>query len=94
MRILLRNIQLYQSRWEDSAEAEMKKVKDRSDARWAKALPIIEADAKKGSLLFPGLQSLEICLKRKIPAFPGAEGGGKFSFGGRGGKSICCYQFE
>src|SRR6187455_1703226 len=64
----------------------MKKVKDRSDARWAKALPIIEADAKKGKPFIHWAAKPGDLPQAKIPAFPGAEGGGKFSFGGRGGK--------
>ena len=71
---------------EDSAAAEMKKVQDRSDAMWTKALPIIEAEAKNGKPFIPWAAKPEDLPQAKIPAFPGAEGGGKFSFGGRGGK--------
>jgi hypothetical protein len=71
---------------EDSATAEMKKVQDRSDAMWAKALPVIEADTKKGKPFIPWAAKPGDLPQAKIPAFPGAEGGGKFSFGGRGGK--------
>ena len=71
---------------EDSAEAEMKKIKDRSDAMWAKALPIIEEEATKGKPFIPWAAKPGDLPQAKIPAFPGAEGGGKFCFGGRGGK--------
>lgn len=70
---------------EDSANAEMKKFRDRSDLAWVKALPIIEADEKKGKPYVPWAAKPEDLPQAAIPAFPGAEGGGKFSFGGRGG---------
>src|SRR6185503_7839817 len=71
---------------EDSANAELKKFQQRSDERWAKALPIIETEAKKGKPYIPWAQKPEDLPQASIPAFPGAEGGGAFSFGGRGGK--------
>lgn len=71
---------------EDSANAEMKKFRDRSDLAWAKAWPIIEADEKKGKPYIPWAAKPDELPQAAIPAFPGAEGGGKFSFGGRGGK--------
>ena len=71
---------------EDSAEREMAKFKQRSDEAWAKALPAIEADAKRGKPFIPWAAKPEDLPQAKIPAFPGAEGGGAYSFGGRGGK--------
>lgn len=71
---------------EDSANAEMKKIQQRSDERWAKALPIIEEESKKGKPFIPWAQKPEDLPQASLPAFPGAEGGGAFSFGGRGGK--------
>jgi hypothetical protein len=71
---------------EDSAASEMEKVKKLSDEVWQKALPIIEADEKKGKPYVPWAAKPEDLPQAKIPAFPGAEGGGAFSFGGRGGK--------
>lgn len=71
---------------QDSADAEMKKFEHLSDEAWAKALPIIEADGKKGKPYVPWAQKPEDLPQASIPAFPGAEGGGAFSFGGRGGK--------
>lgn len=73
---------------EDSTNAEMKKFKERSDAAWAKAWPIIQADEKKGKPYVPWAAKPSDLPQAKIPAFPGAEGGGKFSFGGRGGRVI------
>ena len=63
------------------AEAERK-----SEIAWQKALPIIEAEAKKGKPYIPWAARPVDLPQSDIPAFPGAEGGGAFSFGGRGGQ--------
>jgi hypothetical protein len=52
----------------------------------AKLQPEIEAWGKKGKPYIPWASKPEDLPQAKIPAFPGAEGGGRFSFGGRGGK--------
>ncbi len=57
-----------------------------SDEAWKKALPIIEADEKKGKPYVPWANKPEDLPQAKIVAFPGAEGGGAYTFGGRGGK--------
>ena len=59
-----------------------------SDEAWAKALPVIEAEAKQGKPFIPWAAKPDDLPQADIPAFPGAEGGGKYSFGGRGGKVI------
>ena len=41
---------------------------------------------KQGKPYIPWASKPEDLPQAKVPAFPGAEGGGKFSFGGRGGK--------
>ena len=64
----------------DSALAEAKK---RSDVAWQKALPVIE---KEGKPYVPWASKPSDLPQASIVAFPGAEGGGAFSFGGRGGK--------
>ncbi|HLZ55128.1 MAG TPA: polysaccharide lyase, partial [Verrucomicrobiae bacterium] len=64
------------------------------DAAWnqyeqnviAKDAPQIAGWAQKGKPFIPGASKPEDLPQAKVPAFPGAEGGGKFSFGGRGGK--------
>lgn len=64
------------------------------DAAWnryeqnviAKDSPQIAEWAKKGKPFIPWASKPEDLPQAKVPAFPGAEGGGKFSFGGRGGK--------
>lgn len=48
--------------------------------------PQIAEWAKKGKPFIPWAAKPGDLPQAKVPAFPGAEGGGKFSFGGRGGK--------
>ncbi len=57
-----------------------------SDEAFAHALPTIEEWAKKGKPYIPSAAKPEDLPQAKIPAFPGAQGGGMYSFGGRGGK--------
>src|SRR5688572_22412989 len=69
--------------WSDSL---MNASHKQSDIAWAKAVPIIEKEAKEGKPYIPWAARPYDLPQADIPAFPGAEGGGKFSFGGRGGK--------
>lgn len=71
---------------EKSADSALNEVKKLSDLAWAKALPTIERDAKNGKPFIPWAAKPSDLPQAKIPAFPGAEGGGAYSFGGRGGK--------
>ena len=48
--------------------------------------PVIAEWAKMGKPFIPWAALPSDLPQAKVPAFPGAEGGGKFSFGGRGGK--------
>lgn len=66
----------------------MEEARRQSDIAWEKALPIIEAEAKAGKPYIPWAARPSDLPQATIPAFPGAEGGGAFSFGGRGGKVI------
>ena len=66
----------------------MSEGRQRSDEAWAKALPIVEKEAKEGRPYIPWASRPDDLPQAKIPAFPGAEGGGMFSYGGRGGKVI------
>lgn len=59
-----------------------------SDSAWAKAYPIILEEAKRGKPYIPWGSKPADLPQAKIPAFPGAMGGGAYSFGGRGGKVI------
>lgn len=57
-----------------------------SDAAWEAALPAVKAWEGKGKPYIPSAAAPDELPQADIPAFPGAEGGGMFSFGGRGGK--------
>ncbi|PHN02441.1 pectate lyase family protein [Flavilitoribacter nigricans] len=59
-----------------------------SDSMWQLALPIIEKEAAEGRPYIPWAKRPYDLPQASIPAFPGAEGGGMYSFGGRGGKVI------
>lgn len=62
--------------------------KAHSDSAWEKAFPIVVEEAKKGRHYVPWASRPYDLKKEKIPAFPGAEGGGMYTAGGRGGKVI------
>lgn len=66
----------------------MNQVRAASDAAWAKALPIVKEEALHGRPYIPWAERPDDLPQADIPAFPGAEGGGMYSFGGRGGKVI------
>jgi hypothetical protein len=66
----------------------VRKAQEASDAAFAKALPIIEKEAKEGRPYIPWAERPSDLPQAKIPAFPGAEGGGAYSFGGRGGRVL------
>ena len=72
-----------------AAAAKQKAATDqRSDEIFARALPEIQSWAAKGKPYLPGAAKPEDLPQASIPAFPGAWGGGMYSFGGRGGKVI------
>ena len=54
----------------------------------AKALPVVMSEATQGRPYKPWASKPEDLIKSNIPAFPGAEGGGAYTPGGRGGKVI------
>jgi len=60
----------------------------RSDLAFEKAQPAIQQDEKNGKPYIPWAAKPSDLPQAKIPAFPGAEGGGMYSFGGRGGRVI------
>src|SRR5688500_562102 len=72
-----------EKRWSDSL---MEAARKQSDEAWNKAKPIIEKEATEGKPYIPWAARPTDLPQADIPAFPGAEGGGKYSFGGRGGK--------
>ena len=61
-------------------------AKHLSDLAWEKALPIVEQQAKEGRPYVPWADKPDMLIKADIKAFPGAEGGGAYTPGGRGGK--------
>src|SRR5687768_5510360 len=71
---------------QDATDSMMNVARKASDAAWVKALEVIEADARKGKPYIPWAARPTDLPQSDIPAFPGAEGGGAYSFGGRGGK--------
>ena len=58
----------------------------RSDEAFAKALPVIKEWESKGKPYLPGAAEPKDLPQASVPVFPGAWGGGMYSFGGRGGK--------
>lgn len=69
-----------------ASDAMMEEARKQSDIAWSKALPVIEAYGKKGKPFIPWAGRPTDLPQAEIPAFPEAEGGGKYTFGGRGGK--------
>jgi len=62
------------------------KEKQLEDETWKKVEPIVLQQAAQGKPYIPGAAKPEDLPQADIPAFPGAEGAGRFCFGGRGGK--------
>ena len=59
-----------------------------SDSAWAIAFPIVKKEAMEGRPYVPWAWRPYDLKQAKIPAFPGAEGGGMYTQGGRGGKVL------
>ena len=75
-------------------DAQQAEADRRSDEAFAKAKPLIDADAKNGKPYIPSAAKPEDLPQADIPAFPGAWGGGMHSFGGRGGKVFVVTSLE
>ncbi|MEO6733733.1 MAG: polysaccharide lyase [Ferruginibacter sp.] len=72
-----------------TADSLMNAARQHSDSAWNIALPVIEEEAAKYQRPYVPWAARPVDLPQAdIPAFPGAEGGGKYSFGGRGGKVL------
>ncbi|EOR93362.1 Pectate lyase [Arcticibacter svalbardensis MN12-7] len=68
-----------------ATNAMMEAARVQSDIAWLKAVPIIEKEAKEGKPYVPFAGRPTDLLQSEIVAFfPDAEGGGTYSFGGRG----------
>jgi hypothetical protein len=68
------------------ADAALAEAQRRSDAAWERAWPVIKKEIRQGKPYIPWAAAPADLPQADIPAFPGAMGGGAFSFGGRGGK--------
>ena len=65
----------------------LNRVWDKLDAQaWEKAWPVIYEGMQNGKAYNQWAQRADDLPQAALPAFPGAEGGGMFSYGGRGGK--------
>lgn len=60
----------------------------RSDAAWEKAQPVLKEWEAKGKPYIPWAKKPSDLPQADIPAFPGAQGGGMYTSGGRGGR-VC-----
>ncbi|MCA9236345.1 MAG: hypothetical protein KDA44_12805 [Planctomycetales bacterium] len=61
-------------------------MEQRSDEAWEQAKPVIAEWEAKGKPFIPWAKRPSDLPQADLPAFPGAQGGGMYSFGGRGGK--------
>jgi hypothetical protein len=71
-----------------AADKMMSETMRHSEIAWNKAYPIVQEQACHGRPYIPWASRPVDLPQAEIPAFPGAMGGGTFSFGGRGGKVI------
>lgn len=69
-------------------------IERKASLAWGKALPIVMEEEAKGRPYKPWASKPEDLVKSDIPAFPGAEEGGMFTPGGRGGKVIVVTSLE
>jgi hypothetical protein len=69
-----------------SSDSLLRAARIHSDSAWNLAWPIIQEEAKKGKPFIDFANRPTDLPQSDIPAFPGAEG--KYSFGGRGGRTI------
>lgn len=73
---------------QQQADAEGAKYKPHRDSAWAEAYKIVMKEAREGRPYVPWAYRPYDLVKAEIPAFPGAEGGGMYTPGGRGGKVL------
>jgi hypothetical protein len=71
-----------------ASEAMMKDAYRQSEIAWNKAYPIVQKEQREGKPYIPWAARPIDLPQATIPAFPGAEGGGAYTFGGRGGRVI------
>lgn len=71
---------------EKKADSILKEIERKSELQFLKVKNQVDLDAKNGKPYIPWAAKPSDLPQAKIVAFPGAEGGGAYSFGGRGGK--------
>jgi hypothetical protein len=71
---------------EKKADSILKEIERRSELQFLKVKAKVDLDAKNGKPYIPWAAKPSDLPQAKLAAFPGAEGGGAYSFGGRGGK--------
>lgn len=71
-----------------SSDSMLKEAYHQSDIAWEKAKPIIAKEAAAGKPYIPWAGRPTDLPQSELLAFPGAEGGGAYSFGGHGGRVI------
>ncbi|WP_435138327.1 polysaccharide lyase [Formosa sp. A9] len=71
---------------QDKTDEAMAQEEARLDQIWKANYHIIEDETKQGKPYIPWASTPADLVQADIPAFPGAEGGGAFTQGGRGGK--------
>ena len=70
----------------EAAKLQAKEFEQHEQDLLKRIAPELQEWAKKGKPFIPWASKPGDLPQATVPAFPGAEGGGKFSFGGRGGK--------
>lgn len=71
---------------QSAADATRKEDSHRSKKLWEQAQPVLKEWEANGKPYIPWASKPSDLPQASIPAFPGAWGGGMYSFGGRGGK--------
>lgn len=77
-----------------ASEKLMNEADSLSDLAWERAIPMIKKEAAEGKPYISWAARSYDLPQAEIPAFPGAEGGGMYTFGGRGGKVITVTSLE
>ncbi len=73
---------------EKKADSILAEIERKSELQFQKVRSIVDLEAKNGKPYIPWAAKPGDLPQSKLVAFPGAEGGGAYSFGGRGGKVI------
>ncbi len=77
-----------------TADAPRKEAAKQTEAAWEAAQPVLKEWEAKGKPYIPWAANPGDLPQAKIPAFPGAWGGGMYSHGGRGGKVFVVTSLE